>query len=373
MAPLTTEHRDRVVALLAGLDLPDLPAPDDLVTVGDARVALDLAWRELLTSASHRVEPDHLVLLSQVRDLDQALEREALRHRDTALDRVGDALDLVAGCRTGEELLGAAARAINELGFDRGIVSRLEDSAWVAEQVYVDRDADWAREILAAGGANPPLLDGRLPETEMVRRRVGIVVRDVQHRAADLHRAIAESSRSRSYTAAPLVIGDRVVGFLHADLYYQRRDPDEFDRRMLTAYATGLSQVTGRLAALDRLNAIAAGLGQLGNLATAPGFGSSLPAGGPTKLGDATKLGEPSRLGEPRYGETLLTGPHGETLTRREVDVLRLLAAGETNQRIARKLVVSEGTVKSHVKNILRKLGAPNRVAAARIWLDRER
>lgn len=368
MAPLTTEHRDRVVALLAGLDLPDLPAPDDLVTVGDARVALDLAWRELLTSASHRVEPDQLMLLSQVRDLDQALEREALRHRDSALDRVGDALDLVAGCRTGEELLGAAARAINELGFDRGIVSRLEESTWVAERVYVDRDADWAQEILAAGGANPPLLDARLPETEMVRRRVGIVVRDVQHRAADLHRAIAESSRSRSYTAAPLVIGDRVVGFLHADLYYQRRDPDEFDRRVLTAYATGLSQVTGRLAALDRLNAIAAGLGQLGNLATAPGFAPSLPAGGAP-----SKLGEPPRLGEPRYGETLLTGPHGETLTRREVDVLHLLAAGETNQRIARKLVVSEGTVKSHVKSILRKLGAPNRVAAARIWLDRER
>lgn len=361
MAPLSTEHRERVVALLAGLDLPGLPSPDDLVEVRDARSALDLAWRELLTSAARRVEPHQLVLLNQVRELDQTLEREALRHRDSALDRVRDALDLVAGCRTGEELLGAAARAINELGFDRGIVSRLEDSTWVAERVFVDRDADWAREILAAGGANPPLLDARLPETEMVRRRVGIVVRDVQHRA-DLHRAIAESSRSRSYTAAPLVAGDRVVGFLHADLYYQRRDPDEFDRRVLTAYATGLSQVAGRLAALDRLNAIAAGLGQLSSLATTPGLAAPVSMGG-----------EPLSPGQPRYGEPMLTGPHGETLTRREVDVLRLLAAGETNHRIARKLVVSEGTVKSHVKSILRKLGAPNRVAAARIWLDRER
>ena len=135
MAPLSTEHRDQVVALLAGLDVPGLPAPDDLVEVRDARAALDRAWRELLTSAARRVEPHQLVLLNQVRELDQVLERESLRHRDSALDRVREALDLVAGCRTREELLGAAARAINELGFDRGIVSRLDESTWVAERV----------------------------------------------------------------------------------------------------------------------------------------------------------------------------------------------------------------------------------------------
>ena len=51
-------------------------------------------------------------------------------------------------------------------------------------------------------------------------------------------------------------------------------------------------------------------------------------------------------------------------LTARELDVLRLLARGQTNLAIARALVVREGTVKYHVKNILRKLGATSRADA---------
>ena len=52
-------------------------------------------------------------------------------------------------------------------------------------------------------------------------------------------------------------------------------------------------------------------------------------------------------------------------LSRREREVVRLLAAGLTNAEIAGRLVLSEHTVHRHVANILVKLGARSRAAAA--------
>lgn len=54
-----------------------------------------------------------------------------------------------------------------------------------------------------------------------------------------------------------------------------------------------------------------------------------------------------------------------EPLTEREVDVLRLVAKGLTNQDIAAQLVIGEGTVRTHVSNILSKLHLANRTQAA--------
>jgi DNA-binding NarL/FixJ family response regulator len=58
-------------------------------------------------------------------------------------------------------------------------------------------------------------------------------------------------------------------------------------------------------------------------------------------------------------------------LTKREIDVLRLIAAGNGNKQIADALSISEATVKSRVTNILSKLGANDRAHAVTIGLKR--
>jgi len=65
-------------------------------------------------------------------------------------------------------------------------------------------------------------------------------------------------------------------------------------------------------------------------------------------------------------GEPLASGTPGpERLTRREREVLELIAAGRSNKRIALELEVSEKTVKAHVGHVLAKLGVSDRTQAA--------
>jgi DNA-binding NarL/FixJ family response regulator len=60
-----------------------------------------------------------------------------------------------------------------------------------------------------------------------------------------------------------------------------------------------------------------------------------------------------------------------DELTPREIEVLRLIASGNANKLIANQLSISEETVKSHVTNILSKLGANDRTHAVTIGLRR--
>lgn len=58
-------------------------------------------------------------------------------------------------------------------------------------------------------------------------------------------------------------------------------------------------------------------------------------------------------------------GPSAADLTRREREILRLVAAGRADREIAAALAIRPRTVEWHVANILRKLGAASRTAAA--------
>ncbi len=60
-----------------------------------------------------------------------------------------------------------------------------------------------------------------------------------------------------------------------------------------------------------------------------------------------------------------------DALTEREIEVLRRVAAGNSNKQIAAQLFISEGTVKAHMKNILPKLSARDRTHAVMIAVKR--
>ncbi len=69
----------------------------------------------------------------------------------------------------------------------------------------------------------------------------------------------------------------------------------------------------------------------------------------------------------PAAGQAPQTGPASEDeLTPREAEVLRLIAAGQSNREIARTLFVSEATVKTHVNRIFAKTGSRDRAQATR-------
>jgi DNA-binding NarL/FixJ family response regulator len=73
----------------------------------------------------------------------------------------------------------------------------------------------------------------------------------------------------------------------------------------------------------------------------------------------------------PDIAEQLAEHAADDALTQREIDVLRLIAAGNSNKLIADQLSIGESTVKSHVTNILSKLGANDRAHAVTIGLKR--
>ncbi len=78
-------------------------------------------------------------------------------------------------------------------------------------------------------------------------------------------------------------------------------------------------------------------------------------------LGAVTPEAEPAATAEQRAA-TSAKGGLAEPLTERELEVLRLVADGDSNQDIARKLVVSLATVKTHINHIFGKLDAESRV-----------
>lgn len=308
-------------------------------------------------------------LLGRLHDVDVRLTDTERSYRDSSLRIAREALDDLQHLETVPQLITAGAEAICRLGFDRAIVSSLADSMWMTEAIHVDGDSDWADEILAAGRSAPQPVTAGLPEKDLVRLGKPIAVYDVQHKIIDqskIHQAVASASRSRSYVAAAIAPGDGVVGFLHGDRFFHSGDVSEFDRDLLGLFGRGYSFALQRVLVLQELRSLQQQV---------QSFASGLVQASTTSIDEpswARSATETPWLAHNTVRDLSLipmveTNPD-DRLTRREVEVLRLMANGDTNHRIARRLIISESTVKSHVKHILRKLGAANRAEAVARW-----
>jgi DNA-binding NarL/FixJ family response regulator len=78
----------------------------------------------------------------------------------------------------------------------------------------------------------------------------------------------------------------------------------------------------------------------------------------------ATRIGQPQALGAHTLRATASVERHG--LTPRELEILLLVAEGDSNAGLARRLWVTEQTIKFHLSNIYRKLSVSNRTEASR-------
>lgn len=334
------------------------------------RDAADMkALRELIAALRAQVSESELGD-GTVHEQEAALER--LRHRFDArfdaLERVTAAIAEVREVTSPREmLLRAPAALCARSAFERAILSLVKGGRMVAEAVFFSGHDRAAATTLAQLQANPLRLEHTLIETELLRRRRATIVVD-----ADVHprvdRDTARLMGWRSYAAAPLVVGSHVAGVIHAD-----RGPgqplDVLDRDVLWEFATGLAQAyestSLRRTLRDERDQMRQFLDWLGarssELTDAP---VTLSAGGHARLGPPPPLPD-SSPGRGRDDRVVFEG----LLTRRELDVLRLLAEGATNRAVADALVISSGTVKFHVNSILRKLHAANRAEAVTRYL----
>jgi DNA-binding CsgD family transcriptional regulator len=93
--------------------------------------------------------------------------------------------------------------------------------------------------------------------------------------------------------------------------------------------------------------------------------GDPSPAWRSEALAQIRRKDEGGRMKEEGVPQSSVLSPQSSLLSERELEVLRLLAAGHSNQEIANRLVVALSTVKTHVNNIYSKLEARNRTEAA--------
>jgi DNA-binding CsgD family transcriptional regulator len=278
--------------------------------------------------------------------------------------RLRAALGRLASSNSSEVIRASAPRELAEAcGFTRAMMSAVRGSRWVPLQLYTREELHPESATFRAyieSDAEIPLAN-LLAETDMVRRRAAVLV-DESLIGTRAFKPIVELAQSPAYVAAPIVVEGRAIGFMHADRVGQERLVDDDDRRYVQAFCGELGVVYQRAIWGERIAERARhALNELEQAKKA------------LKLIDSAAVDLPIALDRPP-----VVAPDADDavrqdyvfLTAREWEVLDHVADGATNRVIAQRLSVSEDTVKTHMRSVLRKLRVTTRGAAVARYLE---
>jgi DNA-binding CsgD family transcriptional regulator len=286
------------------------------------------------------------------------LERELLDHdlarQVRCLSKIRHALGDLRGLLPREMIHAAPVVLSRELAFARTMISSVRGSLWLPQHLHIaGEDADPQSQAFRkyVDGAQIQLADAPL-ETELVRKRCGVFAPSPMEDRRTF-KEFVEVSGCFGYVAAPITVQGRAIGILHAD----RPEPhgivtmDHLEQ--LEAFAECLS-VAFESAALEEKAAqqrlevdnLCGNVDELLGRTARPVLWS-LP-------GAVLRRDTFCHRDQPTVAE----------LTSREREIMSHVATGATNGQIARCLVISEGTVKSHLKHIAKKLNTSSRAAA---------
>jgi DNA-binding CsgD family transcriptional regulator len=319
-------------------------------------------WLQANASAAITKMIEPLRLLADAEATRQRIEAREGYARMEAFVRIHEGLARLRQFKTPQELIDASPRELmRTLGFTRAMVSRVRGSLWMPEVLEiadgVDSQADTFRRFVTE--AEIPLAH-MLMETELVRRRIPVLVTD-PYGHPRTYKPIVEAARSTSYAAAPIMPTTRVIGFFHVDRFGQELPVGPEDRDNLWVFAEHFGLMYERSVLVERLESQRSQLHELLSETIV-----SIDEICATDMGlTRTEPVEATPIAHTRSAWS----PLDSLLTAREQEVLELMTSGATNNQIARELVISEGTVKSHVKRILRKLRVDNRAGAVARYL----
>ncbi|MHB8692550.1 MAG: helix-turn-helix transcriptional regulator [Solirubrobacteraceae bacterium] len=363
--PLTTErrlHQDasrralldgcqrafEAASAFAGIDLrPDIETTSISELVAYAELALEIVVEHLEEGGEHLHAGRVLLALHRVL---AELEANLRSERITALGAVTEALVNVRHCTTKDEVIHSAPTIFAEIcGFDRSLLFTIAGDALSLEAAF---DIDSA--LRQQTGANYGPLSSEDIESVVITRRVAVLA-DRAETCSSLLRALDFEDE---FVAAPIIIDGAVRGLLTASRAGNGRAVQIVDRDVLATFAGGLGGAIERSALAERLSDHRRRLERL--------------TGEMTLITDDLSISEVQlRRPADHPPSPALLGDRTPTLqlTPREREVIEVLCTGATNLEISKRLFISEETVKSHVKQLLKKLGAANRLDAVARYL----